>query len=297
MYTFLKMLNFLAKSLNDFGNIAQNRGMRNSARLLYRSAAIVRPSWSSPWYNLGLQAKYECKWQSSLRFNQRAAALDPDDEAGWWNLGIAATAMNDWKLARGAWKGCGIELDGGLEDEIVMAPVTACVRLNPNASGEVVWGTRIDPARIQIRNVPLPNSNRRYHDILLNDGAAEGTRKSGEQEYPVFNELEVWKASGYSTFQSALSMNDANAEHDLIQACNESDIGFEDWTTVRIICAACSVGSVDQNHCSARAVEEGERNFGFGVMSREILIQVLSSWANASAGRGFSEPHLVLLAT
>lgn len=293
---FPEMLNFLAKSLNELGNSAQNRGMRASARFLYRSAAIARPGWSSPWYNLGLQAKYENEWQSSLRFNERAAALDPDDEASWWNLGIAATALKDWKHARRAWKGCGIELDGGPEDEVVMPPVTACVRINPNASGEVVWGTRIDPARIQVRNVPLPNSNRRYHDILLNDGAAEGTRKSGEQEYPVFNELEVWKVSGFSTFQSALSMNDASAEHDLIQACNESDIGFEDWTTVRIICAACSAGSVDQNHCSAGAVEEGEKSYGFGVMSREVLVQVLSSWANAYPGRGFSEPHLVLLA-
>ncbi len=290
------MLNFLAKSLNDLGNSAQNRGMRASARLLYRSAAIARPSWSSPWYNLGLQAKYDNQWESSLRFNERAAALDPDDEASWWNLGIAATALKDWKHARRAWKGCGIELDGGLEDEVVMPPVTACVRINPNTSGEVVWGTRIDPARIQVRNVPLPNSNHRYHDILLNDGAADGNRKSGGLEYPVFNELEVWKASGCSTFQSALSMDDADAEHDLIRACNESDIGFEDWTTVRIICAACSAGSVDQNHCSADAVEQGEKNYGFGVLSREVLVQVLSSWANASPGRGFSDPHLVLLA-
>jgi len=293
---FPKMLNFLAKSLNDLGNSAQNRGMRASARLLYRSAAIARPSWSSPWYNLGLQAKYECEWQPSLRFNERAAALAPDDQAGWWNLGIAATALNDWRLARKAWNGCGIQLDGEPDDEIVMPPVTACVRLNPNSSGEVVWGTRIDPARIQVRNVPLPNSNHRYYDILLNDGAAEGTRESGGQEYPVFNELELWKPSGYSTFQSALSMDDENAEHDLIQACNESDIGLEDWTTVRIICAACSVGSLDQNHCSAGAVDEGDRNYGFGVMSREVLVQVLSSWANASPGRGFSDPHLVLLA-
>jgi hypothetical protein len=63
------MLNFLAKSLNDLGNSAQNWGMRASARLLYRSAAIARPRWSSPWYNLGLQAKYENEWQSSLQFD------------------------------------------------------------------------------------------------------------------------------------------------------------------------------------------------------------------------------------
>jgi tetratricopeptide (TPR) repeat protein len=203
--TLCRMLNFLAQSLNDLGNNAEHRGMQGPAKILYRSAATVRPSWSSPWYNLGLQAKYQGEWQASMRFNQRAASLDPDDQASWWNLGIAATALREWTQARRAWNACGIGLEEGL-DEISMPPVTACVRLNPDTSAEVVWGTRVDPARIEIRSVPLPNSNRRYRDILLNDGAAEGTRKSGEQEYPVFDELAVWKPSNYSTFQSALLM-------------------------------------------------------------------------------------------
>lgn len=290
------MLNLLAKSLNDLGNIANNRGLQTSARLLYRSAAIARPRWSSPWYNLGLQAKYLCEWRASLKFNERAAALDPDDEASWWNLGIAATALGDWTQARRAWRGCGIELDEGLH-EVFWRPCTACVRLNADSSGEVVWGTRIDPARIQIRNVPLPNSSHRYHDIVLNDGAAEGTRKSGEREYPVFNELAVWKPSNYSTFQAALLMDDPDAEHHLIEICNENDIGFEDWTTVRIICAACSRGTPAQHHCSANDAQEGEKKYGFGVASRDVLVQVLSTWAKRFAGRRFSDPHLVLLAT
>jgi hypothetical protein len=152
--TLSRMLNFLAQSLNDLGNSANNRGMETSPRLLYRTATIARPSWSSPWYNLGLQAKYQCEWQASMLFNERAASLDPVDQASWWNLRIAATALRDWAQARRAWKGCGIELEEGLLDEVSMPPVTACVRLNPNTFGEVVWGTRIDPARIQIRNVP-----------------------------------------------------------------------------------------------------------------------------------------------
>jgi hypothetical protein len=290
------MLKILAKSLNDLGNSANNWGMYTSARLLYRSAAIACPSWSSPWYNLGLQAKYQSEWQASLQFNERAAALDPDDEASWWNLGIAATALRDWKQARRAWKGCGIELEEGV-DEVMMPPVTACVRLNPNSSGEVVWGTRIDPARIQIRNVPLPNSNRRYRDILLNDGAAEGTRKADQEEYPVFNELALWRPSSYSTFQSALSMEDSDAENHLIQMCNENDIGVEDWATVRIICGACSRRSLEQHHCPASEVQEDKKNYGFAIESREVLVQILSLWAEGFAGRDFSDPHLVLLAT
>lgn len=253
----------------------------------------MRPKWSSPWYNLGLQAKYRCEWRASLKFNGLAAALDPDDEASWWNLGIAATALEDWSQARRAWRGCGIELDDGL-NEVSWRPGTACVRLNPDSSGEVVWGTRIDPARIQIRNVPLPNSGHRYYDVVLNDGAAEGTRKSGEREYPVFNELAVWKASNYSTFQASLLMDDLDAERHLTEICNESDIGLEDWTTVRIICAACSRGTPAQPHCSANDTQEHEKKYGFGALSRDVLVQVLSTWAKGFEGRSFSDPHLVL---
>jgi hypothetical protein len=290
------MLNFLAKTLNDIGNSAENRGMQTSARILYHSATIVRPSWSSPWYNLGFQAKYRCEWKASALYNERAASLDPNDEASWWNLGIAATALRDWTKARKAWKGCGIELEEGY-DEVSMPPTTACVRLNPNISGEVVWGTRIDPARIQIRNVPLPDSSRRYRDIMLNDGASEGTRKNRDQEYPVFNELSVWQPSLYSTFQSWLSLEDADAEQHLIHVCDENDIGFEDWSTVRNICATCSRGSLEPHHCYASEAGDGAKNYGFGATTRESLVRVLSLWADEVAGRSFSDPHLVLLAS
>jgi tetratricopeptide (TPR) repeat protein len=289
------MLNFLAQSLNDLGNNAENRGMQNSASLLYRSATVVRPSWSSPWYNLGLQAKYQCRWDASVRFNQRAASLNPDDAASWWNLGIAATALSDWAQARKAWKGCGIEIDRD-DDEVAMSPATACVRLNPDSSGEVVWGTRLDPARILVRNVPLPDSNRRYRDILLNDGASEGTRNHGDREYPVFNELAVWKPSNYNTFQSWLSMEDIDAEQHLVQEFDENEIGFEDWSTVRVTCAACSRGSLEQHHFHASEEGSGAKNYGFAATSRETLVQALKVWAGTVAGRNFSDPHLVLLA-
>lgn len=269
--------------------------MPASARLLYRSATIIRPSWSSPWYNLGFQAKYKCEWDASAFFNERAAALDPDDEASWWNLGIAATALKDWTRARRAWEGCGIELEEG-SDEVVMRPTTACVRLDPNGSGEVVWGTRLDPARIQIRNVPLPESNRRYLDILLNDGASEGTRKNGDYEYPVFNELAVWQPSDHSTFQSWLSMDDAEAEKSLTQACEENNIGIEDWSTVRVICASCSRGSLEPHQCYSSDAGGDAKNFGFGSTTRESLAQLLSAWADEAVGRRFSELNLVQLA-
>jgi len=82
--------------------------------------------------------------------------------------------------------------------------VTACVRLNPRSSGEVVWGERLDPARLLILNVPLPESRHRFRDIVLNDGAENGTRVVDGDQVPVFDELGVWRASEYSTLRVRL---------------------------------------------------------------------------------------------
>ena len=57
------MLNFLAESLNEIGNRASNKGMRTSAKFLYRFATAVRQAWSNPWYNLGFQAKDLDSWE------------------------------------------------------------------------------------------------------------------------------------------------------------------------------------------------------------------------------------------
>ena len=289
------MLNQIARLLNDSGNSAKNRGWDACARGLYLLATKVRPKWSDPWYNLGLQAKYQGDWRTSLKFNERASQLDPDDQASWWNLGIAATAIQDWTLARKAWNECGITFEE--DDEIAWTPPgTACVRLNPEDSGEVVWGGRIDPARIQIWNVPLPNSKRRYRDIVLNDGAQEGTRTSGDFEYPVFNELDLWHASAYSTFQVGLTMSDSEAQSRIVELCDENNIGVEDWGTVRIICAECSRGNPGRDGCHADEVAEGARKYGFAAIDRQMLLHLLRTWAAEAEDRSFSEPHLVLLA-
>ncbi len=106
-------------------------------------------------YNLGFHAKYAGDWEKSLFHNQRAAELNPEDEATWWNLGIAATALHNWPEARRAWLACGVKLQPG-EGEVAMPELMGCVRIDPSGRGEVVWGRRIDPARIRVLNVPFP---------------------------------------------------------------------------------------------------------------------------------------------
>jgi tetratricopeptide (TPR) repeat protein len=232
-------------------------------------------------YNLGLKAKYEGNWIESLAQNQKADKIRPGDEATIWNLGIAATALGDWDEARRAWQAYGIEVNDG-PGEVLWSEMKACVRANPNGAADVVWGMRIDPARIRIENVPLASSERRYGDILVNDGAEEGTRISNGREYPVFDELGIWKVSAHSTFEVELVMPNESAIETLQSMCRENGLWVEDWGTVRILCEACSRSTPGEHVCTNEPT--GQNRYGFAAKSEGALQSVLKEWAEAEDG-------------
>ena len=158
-----------ASRANERGRELARVGRAREAIQEYERARRLDPTWSMPAYNLGLIYKYSGDWERSLQFNERATELDRDDQAGWWNLGIAATALGRWDLARSAWRGAGLEVpdgDGPLDYPCGRTPI----RLNPETDGEVVWSQRLDPARAEIRSIPLADSGFRFADVVLNDG-------------------------------------------------------------------------------------------------------------------------------
>lgn len=228
-------------------------------------------------YNKGLQAKYEGRWQQSFEHNRLAAQLNPEDEAAWWNLAIAATALHDWDEARRAWIACGV-IPNESEGEVTTPENWACVRLVPDDSAEVVWGKRIDPARIRIMNIPLPESDRLYGDIILNDGAQEGTRVSNGTEYPVFNELQVWRRSDFSTFRVEVVGATAEAKSTLERLCEESGLHFEDWGTVRRLCATCSRGNPGPHDCSDVSQDDRGIHFGIAARAQDSVARLLAEW-------------------
>ena len=200
-------------------------------------------------YNIGLIHKYRGEWQQSLQSSRRAAALMPDDEASHWNMGIAATALRDWAAAREAWRGAGIEIEPGegpVEARFGIAPV----RLNPNGgTTEVVWGQRIDPVRVLIESVPYPASGFRCGDIVLHDGAPVGERQFGGRTYPVFNVLELFEASGQSTFEVEVRARDRADLGALCKALDDAGVTNENWTTnIRTLCRQCSEGLPHDHH-------------------------------------------------
>jgi hypothetical protein len=193
-------------------------------------------------YNLALLCKYEGRWLESLDFNRRATELAPDDQACWWNLGIAATAVGNWSEARRAWAACGMTPPDGEGPPDFGWGITP-VRLDPGSQGEVVWARRIDPARAQIVNVPLPTSRFHWGDVVLTDGAVEGERMIGERKYPVFNVLEKLVPSTHRTYVIELTSIDPELLAALEKCAQDRDGAIENWgTSTRILCHKCSVG-------------------------------------------------------
>jgi hypothetical protein len=286
------MRHTVANWLNEIGRQSDNS---SRAERFYKLATRIEPRWSVPWYNLGFRTKMAGQWEDSLHFNQRTVELNADDEAAWWNLGIAATALHNWAEARRAWRGFGIAIEDG-PGEVSWTPATACVRLDPNHLGEVVWGERLDPARIAVLNVPLPESNRRYRDIILNDGAPNGTRKRNGRDVPVFDELAVWQASSYSTFQVELSVPNEEAEQILRKIANDHDVGVEDWSTIRMICADCSRGNPQPHSCKAVPLDGERRRFGFGAHEPGDVERVLVEWVTKTRGSAYGDVELALAA-
>lgn len=253
---------------------------------LYERALALDPDHAATHYNLGLVYKYRGAWAESLHHNRRAAELRPDDEAANWNMGIAATALRDWAAAREAWRRVGIEIaegQGPIEADFGMTPV----RLNPDDNGEVVWGRRIDPARVVLGNIPYPSSGFRAGDVVLHDGAPVGERQHNGRTYSVFNVLELFQPSANSTYEAEVCTRDADDLDALISALDTAQIVHEVWTTnVRTLCKQCSEGTPHEH------VGENDRVLawpyrhvlGISTTSPESAKQVLERWSVKGSG-------------
>ena len=281
-----------ARELYRRGEALLSEELLDEAAGLFEQCVGLTPGFWEAWYDLGLIAKWQKRWDDSLRFNRRAFELQPDDEAVCWNMGIAATAVRDWEAARAAWRGAGIALPEGagpISGRFGMAPV----RLNPDSGAEVVWCDRVDPVRGIILSVPLPESGHRWGDCVLHDGEPKGERIADGRAYPVFDELERWEASAVPTLQVevvARTPDDADA---LVDLFDERGLAAEDWThSVRRLCRACSEGSAHTQHDPAPSAWVPERDFGLAASLAEAE-ELLARWADAGAGRRYGRPELV----
>lgn len=136
-------------------------GRYEDAGALLTRAADLEPWLSESWFNLALLHKFRHDWEQARSAGLRAVAL-LDRESGapdWWNVGIAATALQDWPLARRAWQAYGLKVPGNgaaTTEPTGMELGSAAVRLSPEGEAEVVWGAyrpgpdrgAVDPAAV-----------------------------------------------------------------------------------------------------------------------------------------------------
>lgn len=221
-----------------------------AAEAAYSEAVRLDPGLHVAWFDLGLVHKWSRRWDEAFDCNLRAAELigEKADEPAWWNLGIAATALGRWDVARRAWRAYGVAVPdgaGAIEGDFGMSPV----RLNPDGEPEVVWGRRIDPARMRLSSIPLPGSGHRWADIVLHDGVPKGHREHDGRLYPVFDELARWQPSDVPTIQASVHAERPDDVDALVDALDQAGHVAEDWTrNTRLLCKQCCEGVVHADH-------------------------------------------------
>jgi len=237
------------------------------------------------WFNLGLAYKFRRDWTSAARSFRRVAELAPTMVEAFWNLGVAATALRDWPSARDAWRAIGVDPGPG-DGPPILKLGPSPIRLT---AGEVVWANRVDPCRARIANVPLPQSEHRWGDLVLHDVAPRGERQAWGRTWGVFDEIERLEEGEFPTLECEVHAPAAEDAAALDEHFTDHDLGAEDWTSsVRWLCESCSIGSPH-----AHAADGGTmpvwlpaRRYGFAGPAEEIR-RHLRDWAEDGPGRSF----------
>ncbi len=269
-----------AAAVNQKAIDEEESGRLKEAVRLYREAAALDRRWAAPLYNLGLLFKRQRDWKRSLLYNHRATSRNPEDKAAWWNLGIAATALGDWEAARAAWRGFGVKVPDG-EGPLHFPCGVAPIRLNPAGSAEVVWAQRIDPARAVLDSIPFPESEHRWRDVVLNDGAPNGYRLYNGKEVPVFDELQLLERSPFGTYVAEVKMPDRpDYAEELVRVADKMGGCAEDWTTsTEVLCKACSEGRPHAGHHHERpAPPDDLHRIAIAARDRDHASGILYAW-------------------
>jgi hypothetical protein len=281
-----------ADELFSAAKAKSDAGDERAALALYLESLALDRNQPSALYNVGLIYKYRRDWKESLRYNRLAAEIRPDDEATNWNLGIAATALREWRIARAAWKRVGISVDDGdapIVGEFGFTPVRLNGFEDTDASAEVVWASRQSPVTARIENIPTPAARFRFGDVVLHDGAANGTRfYAPGDERPVFDVFELFEPSDYITFDAHLIAPVSEAIEELEAACEAAGVEMEDWTkNTRVLCKACSEGRAHEQHDRSLEHDEWqiERRIGLASKDEAKVNALLEHWEAQGEGR------------
>jgi hypothetical protein len=239
-----------------------------------REAARLAPGWAAPWLNLSVAYKHAGRWPEVLDAVDRAVALgaSPEALAGvQWNAGIAATALGAWPRARAAWAAAGVRLPDGT-GPIELALGKTPIRVALDGAPEVVWCDRIDPCRAWIASIPLPESGRRYRDLLHHDGEPRGKRALVDRMVSVFDELAVLEPSRHRTWEATVRAPRPVVVGALFELFEGTDVAVEDWTEqLETMCKACSLGTPHAHQAPGPRMWETQRRLAFATTDEAAL--------------------------
>jgi len=281
-----------AEELHHAGTKLFDAGDEAAAVKQYLGALALDPERANTLYNLGVIYKYRRRWFESFEYNRRARRLRPGDVATLWNLAIAATALQDWATARDVWRELKVFSAPG-EERVDDDFVTASLRLNVDATSaaiEAVWARRVCPVRARIANIPAGSTGFRYGDVVLHDWTAAGYRlDSAGQERPVFNTLELFEPSRFSTHEAWVEVDSPADVVALNRLCKEAGLFFEDWTgSPRTLLKACSEEQRYKDldwEMHGTAFWDRMRQVGFAAVDSARLTAVLNDWAQGTHRR------------
>jgi hypothetical protein len=253
---------------------------RDRAGVLAEEMTRSVPDSFHAWFEAGLHSKAVRDWPTCAERNSRALDLftapiatefDGANPAAW-NLGIAATALGDWPTARRAWTAYGIAgLETGLDtgsDPIDRDYGLVPIRVNPDrpslsvqdipafGATEVVWCWRRSPAHAVVASVPLPESGHRFRDVVLHDGEPKGTRRHGDAQVSVFDELDKLQDSAIPTWQAVVEGATIEDVAYLGDIAGPRGLGADNWSGIRLMCAGCSHCDPDTTHQHTPAHDE-----------------------------------------
>ena len=121
------------------------------------------------------------------------------------------------------------------------------------------------------------------------------TETRNGRDYPVFDALDLWQPSQYSTFEVSLNIPDQRAEDRLVELCKEHKMGVEDWSTLRMLCAECSRGNPGIHECKQDSASP-HKSYALAVKSESDLRIMLTEWVAETAGAHYGSVDLVLKA-
>lgn len=206
----------------DLGHLFLDWRLFEAADPLIRAAAEAHPGDMALRFNLGVIHKLAGEWAEAKACFQQVLAHH-DDKATRWNLGIVCTAQGDWSGARHAWVGLGFALPPGEGDFAAPGEPTAI-----SLDGEVVWGVRLCPARVELRTLPL-GDGANFGDVLLVDGVSlSKTPYPDGSEGPVLPVLAVLHRAGTRTHK--IEVDSQQAAWALADRLNNQGTPAADWS-------------------------------------------------------------------